>query len=97
MHLFPISTVDLVTLLVTLSLDMKDVKQEQKIQTGILRCLENGSESNKTEDPASTGFPNLLPGNRLAKLSLPTNLLPLCNYLATAIKLPTHCQTSTFF
>ena len=50
MHLFPISTVDLVTLLVTLSLDMKDVKQEQKIQTGILRCLENGSESNKTEE-----------------------------------------------
>ena len=53
MHLFPISTVDLVTLLVTLSLDMKDVKQEQKIQTGILRCLENGSESNKTEEDSA--------------------------------------------
>jgi len=39
-------------------------------------------------DPASTGFAIFLPGNRLAKLSLPTNLLPVSNYLATTITLP---------
>jgi len=44
-------------------------------------------------NPASTGFANLLPGYRLAKLSLPTNLLPVYNYLATTIKAPTHCPT----
>ena len=30
--------------------------------------------------PASTGFANLLPGKRLTKFSLPTNLLPVSNY-----------------
>jgi len=38
--------------------------------------------------PASTGFTRLLPGSRLVKISLPTNLLPVGNYPVTSIKLP---------